>query len=96
MNLFVADDPIYLEESAPFYPSSPMELLLMTILCFISVCVMAYAMVVLYHCVCSRNYAEWRASWNENVTQMLSTQVINKYICKIYVFNNNFQNYTFS
>lgn len=29
-----------------------------------SVIVLAYTMVVLYRCVCSRNYAEWRTSWS--------------------------------
>ncbi|KAJ8916296.1 hypothetical protein NQ315_016437 [Exocentrus adspersus] len=47
----------------PFYPTSPMEILLTTILCLISVLVLAYAFVVLYRCICTRNYAEWRASW---------------------------------
>ncbi|XP_018574713.1 sterol regulatory element-binding protein cleavage-activating protein [Anoplophora glabripennis] len=47
----------------PFYPTSPMEILLTTILCFISALVLAYTVVVLYRCICSRNYAEWRASW---------------------------------
>lgn len=40
-----------------------MEIFLTTILCFISVIVLAYILVVIYRCVCSRNYAEWRASW---------------------------------
>lgn len=40
-----------------------MEILLTTILCFISALVLAYTVVVLYRCICSRNYAEWRASW---------------------------------
>ncbi|XP_006568073.1 sterol regulatory element-binding protein cleavage-activating protein isoform X2 [Apis mellifera] len=47
----------------PFIPSSPMEIFLATVLCLISIIVVAYTMVVLYRCVCSRNYAEWRASW---------------------------------
>lgn len=34
-----------------------------TILCFISVVVLAYGVFVLYKCICTRNYAEWRASW---------------------------------
>ncbi|XP_063633942.1 sterol regulatory element-binding protein cleavage-activating protein [Cydia splendana] len=50
----------------PIYPTTPMEILLLAILCTISVAVIAYMMVVLYRCVCSRNYAEWRASWNED------------------------------
>ncbi|XP_038216376.1 sterol regulatory element-binding protein cleavage-activating protein [Zerene cesonia] len=50
----------------PIYPTTPMEILLLTILCSISIAVIAYMMVVLYRCICSRHYAEWRASWNED------------------------------
>lgn len=61
----------------PFVPSSPMEIFLAAVLCLISVIVVAYTMVVLYRCICSRNYAEWRASWNkqekthDSVTQLV-------------------------
>uniref|UniRef100_W4VSE5 Sterol regulatory element-binding protein cleavage-activating protein n=1 Tax=Corethrella appendiculata TaxID=1370023 RepID=W4VSE5_9DIPT len=48
----------------PLYPKTPMEILLTTILISVSVFVIAYTFVVLYRCVCSKNYAEWRASWN--------------------------------
>ncbi|XP_076236809.1 SREBP cleavage activating protein isoform X2 [Calliopsis andreniformis] len=51
---------------APFIPSSPMEIFLAALLCLISVIVVAYTMVVLYRCICSRNYAEWRASWYQS------------------------------
>ncbi|KAJ8958883.1 hypothetical protein NQ318_019651 [Aromia moschata] len=61
----------------PFYPTSPMEILLTTILCLISVVVLAYAFVVLYRCVCSRNYAEWRASWfSEKAEEPAEDQVL--------------------
>ena len=50
----------------PFIPSSPMEIFLAAVLCLISVVVVAYTMVVLYRCICSRNYAEWRASWSSS------------------------------
>ncbi|PZC70637.1 hypothetical protein B5X24_HaOG215388 [Helicoverpa armigera] len=50
----------------PIYPTTPMEILLLAILCTISVAVIAYMMVVLYRCVCSRHYAEWRASWSDD------------------------------
>ncbi|XP_052752618.1 sterol regulatory element-binding protein cleavage-activating protein isoform X2 [Galleria mellonella] len=50
----------------PIYPTTPMEILLLAILCAISVAVIAYMMMVLYRCICSRHYAEWRASWNED------------------------------
>lgn len=62
---------------APFVPSSPMEIFLAALLCLISVIVVAYTMVVLYRCICSRNYAEWRASWyqqektHDSVTQLV-------------------------
>jgi len=62
----------------PFIPSSPMELFLTAVLCVVSIVVVAYTMVMLYRCVCSRNYAEWRASWagdREGVTVDGSTQV---------------------
>ncbi|XP_012288280.1 sterol regulatory element-binding protein cleavage-activating protein [Orussus abietinus] len=62
---------------APFIPSSPMEIFLAAVLCLISVIVVVYTMVVLYRCICSRNYAEWRASWyqqektHDSVTQLI-------------------------
>jgi len=62
----------------PFIPSSPMELFFTAVLCVVSTVVLAYTMVMLYRCVCSRNYAEWRASWagdREGVTVDGSTQV---------------------
>lgn len=56
--------------SAPLYPKTPMEMLLATILCTISVFVVTYAMIVFYRCICSRNYAEWRSSWNDSKTDI--------------------------
>lgn len=47
----------------PFIPSSPMEIFMASLLCITSVFVVAYTFVVLYRCICTRNYAEWRASW---------------------------------
>ncbi|XP_034937931.1 sterol regulatory element-binding protein cleavage-activating protein [Chelonus insularis] len=62
---------------APFVPSSPMEIFLAAVLCLISVIVVAYTMVVLYRCICTRNYAEWRASWHQQEkTQDSSTQLV--------------------
>lgn len=56
-------DPI---ENQPLYPKTPMEMALLIILCAVSVFVITYTMVVMYRCICSRNYAEWRASrWDE-------------------------------
>lgn len=53
-----------------------MEILLTTILCFISIVVLSYAFVVLYRCICSRNYAEWRASWFSDKTEENEVQVL--------------------
>lgn len=50
--------------NAPFYPKTPMEILLTCMLLVVSTFVVTYTMVVLYRCVCTRNYAEWRASWH--------------------------------
>lgn len=47
----------------PYYPSTPMEIFFTTILCLVSIIVLSYIFYVLYRCICSRNYAEWRASW---------------------------------
>lgn len=52
--------------STPLYPKTPMEILLATILCAISIFVLTYTMIVFYRCICSRNYAEWRSSWNDS------------------------------
>ncbi|XP_045623274.1 sterol regulatory element-binding protein cleavage-activating protein [Procambarus clarkii] len=51
------------QEESAFIPSSSGELLLTAVLVIPAVLCLVYAMVALYHCVCSRNYAEWRASW---------------------------------
>lgn len=51
---------------APFIPSSPMEVFLTSLLCIISVIVVAYGVYVIYRCVCTKNYAEWRSSWMSN------------------------------
>uniref|UniRef100_A0A182J1D0 Sterol regulatory element-binding protein cleavage-activating protein n=1 Tax=Anopheles atroparvus TaxID=41427 RepID=A0A182J1D0_ANOAO len=52
--------------NAPFYPKTPMEILLTCMLLAVSTFVVTYTMIVLYRCVCTRNYAEWRASWHES------------------------------
>lgn len=52
------------DTGAPFIPSSPTEIFLATLLCIVSFIVVTYTMIVLYRCICSRNYPEWRASWS--------------------------------
>uniref|UniRef100_A0A182Q249 Sterol regulatory element-binding protein cleavage-activating protein n=1 Tax=Anopheles farauti TaxID=69004 RepID=A0A182Q249_9DIPT len=52
--------------NAPFYPKTPMEILLTCMLLVVSTFVVTYMMIVLYRCICTRNYAEWRASWHES------------------------------
>ena len=51
-------------ELSPFVPTSPSELFLAFALCFPSLLFILYLIMVLYRCICSRNYAEWRSSWN--------------------------------
>ncbi|RZC39326.1 sterol regulatory element-binding protein cleavage-activating protein [Asbolus verrucosus] len=65
------------QSEQPFYPTSVFAMILITILCLISVIVLAYTFVVLYRCICSRNYAEWRASWfNEKAEENVEEQVM--------------------
>ena len=47
----------------PYIPSSPLEILLTILLAIPSVAFLAYVTVVLYRCICSRHYAEWRSNW---------------------------------
>lgn len=60
--------------STPLYPKTPMEMLLATCLCLISIFVLTYAMVVFYRCICSRNYAEWRSSWHDSNVDIVPKQ----------------------
>uniref|UniRef100_A0A1A9WHD4 Sterol regulatory element-binding protein cleavage-activating protein n=1 Tax=Glossina brevipalpis TaxID=37001 RepID=A0A1A9WHD4_9MUSC len=59
------ESPIIMLGGAPLFPKSPMEIFFAITLCCISVFVLCYTMVVFYRCICTRNYAEWRSSWNE-------------------------------
>lgn len=49
----------------PYMPHSPMEIFLTVLFAVPSVSFIAYGLVVFYRCICSRNYAEWRSSWND-------------------------------
>lgn len=54
-------------DDLPLYPKTPMEIVLTAILCLVSVFVITYTMIVMYRCICSRNYAEWRSSrWDDS------------------------------
>ncbi|XP_065216116.1 sterol regulatory element-binding protein cleavage-activating protein [Planococcus citri] len=66
------------ERVRPFIPSSPMEIFMTALLCIVSVFVVAYTFVVLYRCMCTRNYAEWRSSWasSSNDESSSPTQVV--------------------
>ncbi|XP_037887733.1 sterol regulatory element-binding protein cleavage-activating protein [Glossina fuscipes] len=59
------ESPIIMLGGTPLFPKSPMEIFFAITLCCISVFVLCYTMVVFYRCICTRNYAEWRSSWNE-------------------------------
>ncbi|XP_065077845.1 sterol regulatory element-binding protein cleavage-activating protein [Ochlerotatus camptorhynchus] len=60
------DTPSMNTSNAPFYPKTPMEILLSCMLIAVSIFVVAYTLIMLYRCMCTRNYAEWRASWTES------------------------------
>lgn len=65
------------QEESAFIPSSSGELLLTAVLVIPAVLFLVYAMVALYHCICSRNYAEWRASWwGQDGTKDETSQII--------------------
>lgn len=67
-------DPI---ANQPLYPKSPTEMVLLFILCGISVFFIAYTIVVMYRCICSRNYAEWRASrWDEDASMEINSEQV--------------------
>ena len=59
------ESPMVMPGGTPLFPKSPMEIFFAITLCCISVFVLCYTMVVFYRCICTRNYAEWRSSWNE-------------------------------
>lgn len=65
------------ERLQPFIPSSPMAIFMTALLCLVSGFVVTYTLVVLYRCICSRNYAEWRTSWSDtdDLTGHSRTQV---------------------
>lgn len=71
------DDEVSWQEESAFIPSSTGELLVTAVLMIPAVLCLVYAMVAFYHCVCSRNYAEWRASWwGQEGTSDESAQII--------------------
>ena len=46
------------------YPQSQTELVVTVALGIASTILLVYFMMVLYRCMCSRNYAKWRSSWS--------------------------------
>lgn len=66
------------DDDDPYIPSSPVELALTVLLAIPSLIFIGYLVVVLYRCICSRNYAEWRSSWTKanETAQDHYTQVV--------------------
>ncbi len=52
-------------ELSPFVPNTPGELFLAAVFVLPTLAFLLYLAFVFYRCVCSRNYAEWRASWHQ-------------------------------
>lgn len=46
---------------------------------------LVYTLVMLYRCVCSRNYAEWRAGWSHDMSYVQHDSGIQ--VCAIYFSN---------
>ncbi|GFN75373.1 sterol regulatory element-binding protein cleavage-activating protein [Plakobranchus ocellatus] len=53
----------YHQKFDKYYPKSRDEFVITVMLCILSVIVITYFMVMLYRCMCSRNYSRWRHSW---------------------------------
>ncbi|XP_067127513.1 LOW QUALITY PROTEIN: sterol regulatory element-binding protein cleavage-activating protein [Centruroides vittatus] len=70
------DDPPVLD--IPYHPSSPAEVALAIALSIPSIIFIVYVMVLLYRCMCSRHYAEWRSSWSH---QKLNNSAREEYTC---------------
>ncbi|XP_055959285.1 sterol regulatory element-binding protein cleavage-activating protein [Patella vulgata] len=51
------------EQLKLFIPKSEKEYIITVCFGILSVIVITYFMVVMYKCMCSRNYAKWRSSW---------------------------------
>lgn len=57
-----------------YHPSSPAEVALAFALSIPSIIFIVYVMVLLYRCMCSRHYAEWRSSWSHQKTNNSSRE----------------------
>ncbi|KAG8189219.1 hypothetical protein JTE90_013751 [Oedothorax gibbosus] len=55
-----------LSRDLPYHPSSPAEVAIAIALAVPSLLFFIYLMVVLYRCMCSKHYAEWRSSWKNS------------------------------
>lgn len=59
------DPPLMVRIHRAYYmPSTTAERVLAVILAIPSVVFLVYVLMVLYHLICSKNYAEWRSSWS--------------------------------
>lgn len=70
------ESPLIQPGGTPLFPKSPMEIFFAILLCAVSVFVLCYTMVVFYRCICTRNYAEWRSSWNESEVAHNTEQIL--------------------
>ncbi len=64
--------------------TTPFELFLAAVFVLPTLVFLLYLAVVLYRCVCSRNYAEWRDSWKGDASENkgMYSQVREK-LCKL-------------
>ena len=62
----VSDIDDLLSRDLSYHPSTPGEVALAIALVIPSLMFFIYLMVVLYRCMCSKHYAEWRTSWKNS------------------------------
>jgi WD domain, G-beta repeat len=77
----------------PLYPKTPMEIALTIILCAVSIFVISYTIIVMYRCICSRNYAEWRSSrWDDSeIIETKSEQVLEGFPIRVKGHKHNIE-----
>ncbi|GIY33272.1 sterol regulatory element-binding protein cleavage-activating protein [Caerostris darwini] len=55
-----------LSRDQPYHPSTPGEVAIAIALAIPSLLFLIYIMIVMYRCMCSKHYAEWRTSWKNS------------------------------
>ncbi|KAG1682612.1 Sterol regulatory element-binding protein cleavage-activating protein [Nymphon striatum] len=54
----------YAANNTSFHEKKQLDTLLLAVISIPSIMLLVHIMIVLYRCICTRNYAEWRSSWH--------------------------------